>query len=68
MELNGDAKRDPEMMIALHKESQQFIPNYCRNDYMGMEQYSVEWAEKGVLLNPRLWLTTPHSLTNGFVT
>ena len=51
---NGDAMRDPEMIIALHKESQQFIPYYYRNDYMGMEQYSVRWTDKGVLLNRRL--------------
>ena len=43
---NGDAMRDPEMIIALHKESQQFVP-----DYMGMEQYSVRWTEEGILLN-----------------
>lgn len=51
---NGDTMRDPEMIIALHKESQQFIPYYYRNDYMGIEQYSVKWTEKGVLLNRRL--------------
>ena len=48
---NGNAMRDPEMIIALHKESQQFIPYYYRNDYMGMEQYSVRWTEEGILLN-----------------
>lgn len=53
-EQNGDAMRDPEMRFALHKESQQFIPYYYRNDYMGMEQYSVRWADEGVLLNHRL--------------
>jgi len=51
---NGDAMRDPEMIIALHKESQQFIPHYYRNDYMGVEQYSVRWMEDGVLLNRKL--------------
>jgi len=51
---NGDAMRDPEMIFALHKESQQFVPYYYRNDYMGMEQYSVRWTEEGVLLNRRL--------------
>lgn len=51
---NGDAMRDPEMLFALHKESQQFVPYYYRNDYMGMEQYSVRWTEEGVLLNRRL--------------
>ena len=35
---NGDAMRDPEMIIALHKDGQQFIPSYYRNDYMGREQ------------------------------
>lgn len=53
-EQNGDAMHDPEMIIALHKESQQFIPYYYRNDCMGVEQYSIKWMEKGVLLNRRL--------------
>ncbi len=47
---NGDAMRDPEMII----ESQQFVPYYYRNDYMGMEQYSVRWTNEGILLNRRL--------------
>lgn len=51
---NGDAMRDPEMLFALHKESQQFIPYYYRNDYCGIEQYSVRWTNEGVLLNRRL--------------
>lgn len=51
---NGDAMRDPEMLFALHKETQQFIPYYYRNDYIGMERYSVRWTEKGVLLNCHL--------------
>lgn len=51
---NGDAMRDPEMLFALHKESQQFIPYYYRNDYAGIEQYSVKWTDEGVLLNRRL--------------
>ena len=51
---NGDAMRDPEMIIALHKESQQFVPYYYRNDYMGIEQYSVRWTDEGILLNRRL--------------
>ena len=51
---NGDAMRDPEMIIALHKESQQFVPYYYCNDYIGMEQYSARWTDKGVLLNRRL--------------
>lgn len=51
---NGDAMRDPEMIIALHKDSQLFIPYYYRNDYMGIEQYSVKWTDEGILLNRRL--------------
>ena len=51
---NGDAMRDPEMLFALHKDSQQFIPYYYRNDYCGIEQYSVKWTTEGVLLNRRL--------------
>ena len=46
--------RDPEMLFALHKESQQFIPYYYRNDYCGIEQYSVRWTNEGILLNRRL--------------
>ena len=53
-EQNGDMMRDPEMLFALHKETQQFIPYYYRNDYMGMEQDSVRWTEESVLLNRRL--------------
>ena len=53
-EQNGDLMRDPEMIFALHKESQQFIPYYHSNDYMGIEQYSVRWTGKGILLNRRL--------------
>lgn len=51
---NGDAMRDPEMLFALHKETQQFIPYYYRNDYCGIEQNSVRWSEDGVFLNRRL--------------
>ena len=51
---NGDAMRDPEMLFALHKETQQFIPYYYRNDYCGIEQNSVKWSEDGTFLNRRL--------------
>ena len=51
---NGDTIRAPEMLFALSKESQQFVPYYYRNDYMGMEQYSVRWTNEGILLNRRL--------------
>ena len=51
---NGDMMRDPEMIFALHKENQQFIPYYYRNDYCGIEQNSVKWSEDGVFLNRRL--------------
>ena len=53
-EQNGDIMRDPEMLFALHKETQQFIPYYYRNDYCGIEQNSVRWSEDGIALNPRL--------------
>ena len=65
---NGDAMRDPEMLFALHKETQQFIPYYYRNDYCGIEQNSVRWSEDGIALNPRLQAEPPHSLINGYVT
>ena len=51
---NGDIMRDPEMIFALHIDSQQFIPYYYRNDYMGVVQYSVKWTDEGILLNRRL--------------
>ena len=51
---NGDAMRDPEMIIALHKESQQFVPYYYRNDYKGIVLYCVRWTDEGILLNRRL--------------
>ena len=53
-EQNGDMMRDPEMLFALHKETQQFIPYYYRNDYCGIEQNRVRWSEDGIALNPRL--------------
>ena len=53
-EQNGDMMRDTEMLFALHKETQQFIPYYYRNDYCGIEQNSVRWSEDGIALNPRL--------------
>ena len=53
-EQNGDMMRDPEMLFALHKETQQFIPYYYRNDYCGIEQNSMKWSEDGIALNPRL--------------
>ena len=53
-EQNGDMMRDPEMLFALHKETQQFIPYYYRNEYCGIEQNSVRWSEDGIALNPRL--------------
>ena len=51
---NGDAMRDPEMLFALHNGTRQFIPYYYRNDYCGIEQYSVRWTNEGILLNRRL--------------
>ena len=51
---NSDGTYMPEMIIALHKDSQQFVPYYYRNDYMGIEQYSVRWTDEGILLNRRL--------------
>lgn len=53
-ELNGDSMRDPEMIFALHRKSRRFIPCYYRNDYMGVEQYSIRRTDDGILLNRRL--------------
>ena len=64
---NGDAMRDPEMLFALHNETQQFIPYYYRNDYCGIEENSVRWSEDGIALNSRLQAS--HTIfANGFVT
>ena len=50
----GHDARPRNALFALHKETRQFIPYYYRNDYMGVEQYSVRWTDEGILLNRRL--------------
>lgn len=51
---NGDAMRDLKWLSPYTKKANKFVPYYYRNDYMGMEQYSVKWTEEGILLNRRL--------------
>lgn len=41
---NGDAMRDPEMLFALHKESQQFVPYYYRK---------IIWVWSSIVLDGR---------------
>lgn len=57
---NGDAMRDPEMLFALHKETQQFIPYYYRNDYCGIEQKQREMVGRWRLSEPSLTGRTHH--------
>lgn len=54
-EQNGDAMRDPEMMILLQFDTQQFIPYYFRNDYCGIEEYSfIPTVEGAMHFDPAL--------------
>jgi hypothetical protein len=55
-EQNGDLMRDPEMLFEIYKhgEETKFIPTYWRNDYAGVEQYSVTQGADGPEVNERL--------------
>ena len=55
-EQNGDLMRDPEMLFEAAKSGEEITlrPYYLRNDYAGVEQYSV-WREgEHVTTNPQL--------------
>ena len=40
-EQNGDLMRDPEMIFVKAPISGDYFPTYWRNDYVGIEEYSV---------------------------
>jgi hypothetical protein len=48
--------RDPEMLFEIYKhgEKTKFIPTYWRNDYAGVEQYSVTQGANGPDVNEKL--------------
>ena len=50
---NGDLMRDPEMIFIKALDGQ-YYPYYYRNDYVGIEQYSVEFAPDGMGIE-RYW-------------
>ena len=55
-EQNGDAMRDPEMLFEVEAFGNQLIlkPYYFRNDFAGVEQYSVLNEEGRLSINSRL--------------
>lgn len=55
-EQNGDAMRDPEMLFEAEEFGQEIIlkPYYFRNDFVGVEQYSMRCEEGQISTNPRL--------------
>ena len=53
-ELNGDLMRDPEMIFAQLAATDEVIPYYYRNDYLGIEQYSMRWTGEGIKINRSL--------------
>jgi hypothetical protein len=55
-ELNGDAMRDPEMLFEAEEFGNQIIlkPYYFRNDFAGVEQYSILNEEGRLSINSRL--------------
>lgn len=58
---NGDAMRDPEMIIALHKESQQFIPYYYRNGLYGYGTVQRKMDKRGHFAEPS-FTGRPHDI------
>jgi hypothetical protein len=57
-EENGDLMRDPEMLFEMEKSATEVMltPFYWRNDYAGIEQYSVYKVEGQVIVNAKLRL------------
>lgn len=58
---NGDAMRDPEMIFALHKESQQFVPYYYRNGLYGYGAVQRQMDGRGCFTEPSL-AGRPHDI------
>lgn len=55
-EQNGDLMRDPEIcFIKIPSEYGGYYPYYYRNDYLGIEQFPVEFDDNGALIgyNPK---------------
>ena len=46
---NGDMMRDPEQIFMVN--SKEIIPYSFRNDYVGVNQYSITWSEMGPVVN-----------------
>jgi hypothetical protein len=57
-EQNGDLMCDPEMLFEMEKSATEVMltPFYWRNDYAGIEQYSVYKVEGQVIVNAKLRL------------
>jgi len=55
-EQNGDAMRDPEMLFEAEEFGNKIIlkPYYFRNDFAGVEQYSIRTEEGRISVNSRL--------------
>jgi hypothetical protein len=55
-EQNGDLMRDPEMIFEAEEsgEHMNLVPYYWRNDYAGIEQYSVSIGDGQAVLNAKL--------------
>lgn len=53
-EQNGDLMRDPEVVFRFSKDLPQELPEYYRNDYLGIEQYAIFWQEGKMMFYPRL--------------
>jgi hypothetical protein len=55
-EQNGDVMRDPEMLFEAEKCSEGLVlrPYYFRNDFAGVEQYSIHTEEGRISTNSRL--------------
>jgi hypothetical protein len=55
-ELNGDAMRDPEMLFEAEELGKEIIlrPYYFRNDFAGIEQYSIVNEDGRISINTRL--------------
>lgn len=46
-EQNGDLMRDPEVCLIKAKADNNYYPYYFRNDYLGVEQFAVEFEPDG---------------------
>lgn len=74
-EMNGDLMADPDMTFSLSKEEGRVIPYSFRNDYVGVFQEVMEYANgkpvfynKGLLheLDDFLWTWLKNTIEQGF--